>query len=75
MKDVKRYRKVPDFLEKHPHIVTTYPRLFNEVAKLILEVDDMPKSEKLKLTRKKIKEEVSLARFLWDMYKAWRTLL
>jgi len=75
MKDVKRYSRVPVFLEKHPRVVKTYPRLFNEIAKSILTADDSPKSEKLKLARKRLKKEVSYVKFLWDMYKAWRTLL
>lgn len=74
MKDLKKYRRAPDFFEANPHFFSLYPDLVNEAAGEFLSVDERTKAEK----QRKILGMVAARRPLWrlgrDLMGAWRSL-
>ncbi len=75
MQDVRRYRKLPDFVTKHPRLITSYPGLFCQSAKELFTVDERPKKEIKASARRKLSQQRSSVKLAWDLYRAYRNLL
>ena len=72
MKDLKKYRKMPEIFHRNPHFLTTYPELLNKAAQTMLTVDGVDKKTKEKQIRNSFKQKRSLFGLMGDAYKMWR---
>ncbi len=74
LKDLRKYRRFPSFLDSHEEIFSSLPRLKCMAAREMLTVNGVTKKEKQKKIWKKFRGEFSLAalaRLLWD---GWRSV-
>lgn len=72
MKDMKKYKKMPEILHKNPHFFTAYPELLNRAAHTMLKVDGVDKKSKEKEIRQSFVGKRSLFGLLGDAFKLWR---
>jgi len=72
MKDLKKYRNLPEIFHRNPHFLTTYPELLNKAAHTMLTVDGVDKKTKEKQIRNSFKQKRSLFGLMGDAYKMWR---
>lgn len=74
LKDLKKYRDLPEFIDRRPDLLQIYPMLVNQAVHEMLTVDGMSKREK----QRKIWKEVTSKRPLWqllkDGYQAWKVI-
>ncbi len=75
IKDLKKYKGLPDMLQKTERLLKKYPKVLNDAAYEILKVNGVPKKEKEKLIWKKMKQEIGLGHMVADMLKIWRNML
>jgi len=75
LKDLYHYRHMGEFFEKNPHLLTTYPKIFSQAAKMYLTADETPKKQRQKEIIKMIFENRSKIGLLKDIKGAWRGLL
>jgi electron transfer flavoprotein-quinone oxidoreductase len=74
LKDLKKYRRFPSFLENHKELFTSLPHLTGLAAREMLTVSGIPKKTKQRQIWKTIREGISpleLLRLAWD---AWRSV-
>lgn len=74
LKDLKKYRKFPSFLETHRELFTILPRATSSAAREILTVDELPKRNRQTLAWKAIRSRVSPLRLLRLIWDAWRSV-
>ena len=72
MMDLKKYRKLPEYIATHPDLFATYPEMLNEAADEFLTIDGVPKKEKQRRIWKIVKSHRSVRRIVADIYKSWR---
>ena len=72
MKDLKKYRNLPQILHRNPQFYTTYPELLNRAAHTMLSVDGIDKKSKEKQIRDSFRQKRSLFGLVGDAYKMWR---
>ena len=75
MKDLKKYRKIPDFLHNNKHVFSLYPKLFSGAVQTWFRVDGRDKRAKEKEIFSSFRESRSLFGMLGDAFKlarAWR---
>jgi len=72
MKDLKKYRHMPDVLEKSPQFFTTYPGLVNRAAKTMFTVDGIDKMTKQREVMGSFKSARKLTGLVGDAIKIWR---
>ena len=72
MKDLKKYKNMPDILHKNPHFFSTYPELLNRAAHTMLKVDGVDKKTKEREIRQSFIGKRSLFGLLSDAFKMWR---
>lgn len=72
MKDLKKYRNMPEVLHRNPQFFTTYPELINSAAHTMLRVDGVDKKTKEKEIRSSFTARRSLFGLVGDAYKMWR---
>jgi electron transfer flavoprotein-quinone oxidoreductase len=75
MKDMKKYRKVPDLLFKNRQFLDLYPRLLSQAAQTIFRVDGTDKKSKEREIMRSMRSARGLRGLLGDVYKvarAWR---
>jgi electron transfer flavoprotein-quinone oxidoreductase len=72
MKDLKKYRDMPDVLESNPHFFTHYPELINRAAHTMLIVDGVDKKSKERSVRKNFVARRSAFGLLKDAFRLWR---
>ncbi len=74
LKDLRKYRNLPDLVERRPDLFTTYVELANRAAHEMLTVDGVPKRDK----QRKIWREVTARRPVWhlvrDLYEVWKAV-
>jgi electron transfer flavoprotein-quinone oxidoreductase len=74
LKDLRKYRNLPDLVERRPDLFTTYVELANRAAHEMLTVDGVPKRDK----QRKIWREVTARRPMWhlvrDLYEVWKAV-
>lgn len=72
MKDLKKYRDLPDVLEKNHQFFTDYPELLNQAIHKIVTVDGVDKKTKEREIRKSFVARRSRLGLLADTFKLWR---
>ncbi len=74
LKDLKKYRRFPSFLETHQELFTSLPRAASMAARQMLMVDGVPKKAKQREVWKAIRGQVSPLRVLRLAWDAWRSV-
>ncbi|MBK6851299.1 MAG: FAD-dependent monooxygenase [Burkholderiales bacterium] len=72
MKDLKKYRHLPEVLETSPHFFTVYPGLVNRAAHSMFTVDGVDKSSKQREVMGSFKSARKLTGLVGDAFKIWR---
>jgi electron transfer flavoprotein-quinone oxidoreductase len=72
MKDLKKYRRLPEIFHNNNHFFTTYPELLNRAAHTLVKVDGIDKKAKEKAIRGDFVKKRSLFGLMGDAYKMWR---
>jgi len=72
IKDLKKYRNMPDVFHSNPQFFTTYPEMLNQAAHKMLKVDGVDKKTKEQQIRSNFKQQRSLFGLMGDAYKLWR---
>jgi len=72
MKDLKKYRKLPEVLHSSPQFFTAYPELFNRAAKTFFTVDGVDKHSKEREILGSFRSKRSLTGLVGDAFKIWR---
>ncbi|HJV26142.1 MAG TPA: FAD-dependent oxidoreductase [Aromatoleum sp.] len=72
MKDLKKYRKMPEIFHKSPQFFTTYPELLNRAAHTLVKVDGIDKKTKEREIRGSFLAARSLTGLFGDAFKLWR---
>lgn len=72
MKDLHKYRDMPNVLHSSPHFFTTYPELVNRAAKTMLTVDGVDKKSKEREILGSFKSARRLGGLVSDAFKVWR---
>jgi electron transfer flavoprotein-quinone oxidoreductase len=74
MKDLHKYRNVPQVFHANNQFFTAYPELVNRAAKTMLTVDGVDKRTKQKEIFASFRERRSLFGMMGDAFKLWRAL-
>jgi electron transfer flavoprotein-quinone oxidoreductase len=74
LKDLKKYRRFPSFLENHQELFTALPRAASIAAREMLTVDQLPKKARQTLAWKSIRGQVPRLRLLRLLWDAWRSV-
>ena len=74
MKDLKKYRNLPDVLHTSPQFFTTYPTLVNRAAQTMFTVDGVDKKTKEKEIFGSFKSARRLGGLVSDAFKIWRAV-
>jgi electron transfer flavoprotein-quinone oxidoreductase len=72
MKDLKKYRRMPEVFENNHHFFTQYPEMLNRAAHTMLLVDGVDKKSKERDIRKDFVAKRSRFGLLGDAFKLWR---
>jgi len=72
MKDLKKYRHLPDVLETSPQFFTTYPELVTRAAQTLFTVDGVDKASKQREIMGSFKSARKLTGLVGDAFKLWR---
>jgi electron transfer flavoprotein-quinone oxidoreductase len=72
MKDLHKYRHLPQVLEKSPQFFSAYPELVNRAAQTLFTVDGVSKQSKEREIRASFRASRSLAGLMTDAYRLWR---
>ncbi|MHB9117506.1 MAG: FAD-dependent monooxygenase [Burkholderiales bacterium] len=72
IKDLKKYKNLPQILHKNPQFFTTYPELLNGAAHSMLTVDGVDKKTKEREIRRNFVGKRSLFGLMGDAFKMWR---
>jgi electron transfer flavoprotein-quinone oxidoreductase len=74
MKDLKKYKNMPDVFHTNPQFFNDYPDLLSQAARTMLTVDGVDKKTKEKEIRKSFRQRRSLFGLMGDAFKLWRAL-
>ncbi len=74
LKDLKKYKGVPDLLQTNKRLLQQYPKLLNQAAFEMLNVDGVPIKDKEKLIWKSVKKEIGIGHLVKDLFKLWRNM-
>jgi electron transfer flavoprotein-quinone oxidoreductase len=75
MKDMKKYRKIPDLLHNNHQFMDLYPRLLSQAAQTLFRVDGVDKRSKERDIMRTVRSARGLRGLLGDVYRvarAWR---
>ena len=72
MKDMKKYKNMPDVFHTNPQFFNDYPDLISQAARTMLTVDGVDKKTKEKQIRKSFRQRRSLLGLVGDAFKLWR---
>ena len=72
MKDLHKYRDLPQVLHTNPQFFTTYPELLNRAAKTLITVDGVDKKSKEREILAAFRHSRSLFGLVGDAFKLWR---
>jgi electron transfer flavoprotein-quinone oxidoreductase len=72
MKDLKKYKNMPDVFHTNPQFFNDYPDLISQAARTMLTVDGVDKKTKEKEIRKSFRQRRSLFGLMGDAFKLWR---
>ncbi len=74
LKDLKKYRRFPSFMETHKELFADLPRATNMAAREMLTVDGVPKRVRQRAIWKAIRSQISPLRLLRIAWDAWRSV-
>ncbi|MDT7838814.1 FAD-dependent monooxygenase [Aquabacterium sp. OR-4] len=74
MKDLKKYRDLPEVLHTSPQFFTTYPALLNRAAQTLFTVDGVDKKTKEREILGSFKSARRLGGLMSDAFKIWRAV-
>jgi len=74
LKDLKKYKGVPELLQTNKRLLQKYPKLLNQAAFEMLNVDGVPIKDKEKLIWKSVKKEIGIGHLVKDLFKLWRNM-
>jgi len=74
MKDLKKYRNMPEVLHSSPQFFTTYPGLVNKAAQAMFTVDGVDKKTKEREIMGSFKAARRLTGLVGDAFKLWRAV-
>ena len=74
MKDLKKYRRMPEIFHKNKQFFTTYPELMSRAAQTLIRVDGVDKKSKEKDIKKSFIASRSLLGLIGDALKFWRAV-
>ncbi|SPF37709.1 Protein FixC [Syntrophobacter sp. SbD1] len=74
LKDLKKYRRFPSFLETHKELFTALPRATCAAAREMLTVDSLPKKDRQRKAWKAIKGQIGPLRLLRLVWDGWRSV-
>jgi len=72
MKDLHKYRHLPQVLEKSPQFFSAYPELVNRAAQTLFTVDGVDKQSKEREIRSSFRASRSLTGLMTDAFRLWR---
>ncbi|KVS05509.1 FAD-dependent monooxygenase [Burkholderia vietnamiensis] len=72
MKDLYKYRDMPDTLHRNPQFFTTYPDLVANAARTMITVDGVDKKTKERAIVSSFRKSRSFAGLVGDAFKIWR---
>lgn len=72
IKDLKKYRRLPEVLTRNSQFLTAYPELLNQAVHHLVKVDDVDKKTKEREIRHAFRSRRSLFGLLGDSFKLWR---
>ncbi len=72
MKDLKKYKRLPEIFENNRQFFTEYPELLNRTAHTMLTVDGVDKKTKEREVRKSFVAKRSRFGLVGDAFKLWR---
>ena len=72
LKDLKKYRGMPAFLENNRHLFTLYPELLSKAAMTMLKVDDQDKKSKEREVFRSFRQARGIMGLLGDAFKFMR---
>ncbi|MGZ8270670.1 MAG: FAD-dependent oxidoreductase [Methylophilus sp.] len=74
MKDLKKYKNMPDVFHSNPQFFNDYPELLSEAARTMLTVDGVDKKTKEKQIGKSFRKRRSIFGLVSDTFKFWRAM-
>ncbi|MCF8104201.1 MAG: FAD-dependent oxidoreductase [Desulfohalobiaceae bacterium] len=74
LKDLKKYRRFPGFLQKHKELFTVVPELSRMAGREMLSVDGVPKKAKQQAIWKRIKRQLSVIGLLRLLFAGIRSV-
>jgi electron transfer flavoprotein-quinone oxidoreductase len=74
MKDLKKYKNMPDVFHSNPQFFNDYPELLSEAARTMLTVDGVDKKTKEKQIGKSFRKRRSMFGLASDAFKFWRAM-
>lgn len=72
MKDLKKYRRLPDVLHKNPQFFNAYPELLTGAMHQIIKVDGEDKKSKERAVRRSFGQRRGLFGLMGDAFRLWR---
>ena len=72
MKDLKKYKNMPDIMDRNRQFFTAYPNLVSQAAHTLLTVDGVDKKTKERFIRKTFTRARSTLGLFADAFKLWR---
>jgi electron transfer flavoprotein-quinone oxidoreductase len=74
MKDLHKYRDLPNLFDHNPQFFSVYPGLINQTAKALLTVDGVDKKTRERALMSDFKKKRSLMGLFGDAFKVWRAI-
>ena len=74
MKDLYKYRDLPDVLHKNPQFFTSYPDMVAQAARTMITVDGVDKKTKEREIFKNFRKTRTLTGLVGDAYKLWKAI-
>jgi electron transfer flavoprotein-quinone oxidoreductase len=74
MKDLKKYRRMPDIFHKNKQFFTTYPELISKAAQKLIRVDGVDKKTKEKEIKQSFVASRSVFGLIGDAFRFWRAM-
>lgn len=74
LKDLKKFRRIPDFFNNNPHVLRDYPKHVTKWLQEYFTIDETSKDEVEKNLIAAVKRDVGLFKFLRDLMKIGRAV-
>ena len=74
LQDLRKYRRLPDLVERRPDLLRLYPELVSEAVHEMLTVDGAGKREKQRRILRRLLARRPWWRLIRDAYEGWRAM-